>query len=146
MGISNTSIRPDFSPMANLSSYAGSLHLGAAMAYTIVQCSACHGNFVLRVALIKPASDVLGSAAYRIPGLRYWSMAFPGGAGFLLKNDQIVGRFIWGTPTCKCAKLKEIEVKLEDLPMPRPNRYRYGTQKVERGKWIPLQQAARIKF
>jgi hypothetical protein len=146
MGISNTSIRHDFSPMASLSSYAGSIHLGAAMAYVYARCGICYETFVIRVALLKPASYALGAMAYRIPGLRYGSMTNPGGAGFLLKDDQIIGRFIWGTPTCGCAKVKEVAVKLENLPMPRSNRYQYGSQTVKPGDWLPLRQEDRIKF
>lgn len=145
-GISNTDIKHDYSPMANLSSYAGSIHLGAAMAYIYVKCSRCNETFVIRVALLKHASDALGAVAFRIPGLRYWGMTNAGGAGFLLKDGQMIGRFIWGTPTCECDKLKEVAVKLENLPMPRANRYPYGSQKVKKGEWIPLRQEDRIKF
>lgn len=146
MGIANTDIKHEYSPMASLSSYAGSIHLGAAMAYIYAKCSLCNETFVIRVALLKRASDALGAVAYRIPGLRYWCMANAGGAGFLLKDGQMIGRFIWGTPTCECDKLKEVAVKQENLPMPRANRYPYGSQKVKKGEWIPLRQEDRIKF
>jgi hypothetical protein len=146
MGLSNTSIRPDFSPMASMSSYHGSLHLGAAMAYITTQCCICHVSYIIRIAGLKRAADILGAKAYRVPGLRYLSSTLPGGAGFLLKNGHIIGRIIWGTPTCNCDKLRETMVKLEELPMPRPNRYVYGSKMVEPGAWLPLQQEARIKF
>ncbi len=67
----------------------------------------------------------MGSVAYRVPGLQY-AFTHEGGAGWLVTDGQRVGRFVWGTPTCECPKLEEVAIQLSDLPLPKPNEYRYG--------------------
>ena len=130
MGLSNTSLNSPvggLTPMNFLRAHGSNLHLGDAnMALIGVKCDQCHDIFLLRVAMLAPASQVIGLRAYRIPGLKYL-FTHAGGAGFLLKEDgSMVGRFAWGTPTCECPKLKEVKVHLHDLPLPRPNTYQYG--------------------
>ena len=101
------------------------LHLGHLTALVTVNCPSCHKNFLLRVALLKPPSQVLGARAYRVPGLKY-AFTHAGGAGFLIKKMCIIGSFMWGTHTCECPKLKDVEILIHDLPLPRPNDYEYG--------------------
>lgn len=128
LGLPNLSLVKDFaSPMQFLSAHGGSLHLGNAGAIVIVNCYRCNGNFPIRVALLKPASSLLGVKAYRIPGLKYLYTQV-GGVGFLHQDGHIVGRFLWGIPTCECPKIEEVEVHLDDFPLPRPNTCIYGFQ------------------
>lgn len=114
-----------YSPMMFTAHHGDTLHLGASGAIAGVKCPGCQRAFLLRVGLASPAAEVVGAVAYRVPGLRYW-FTHQGGAGFLLKNGYIVGRFVWGTPTCDCDKIEDVEVVLKDLALPRPNNFRYG--------------------
>jgi hypothetical protein len=148
LGISNTSIRPDVSPLNSLTSYAGSVHLGTAMALVYVTCDICTHTYPIFTALLKPAATILSgpTRAYRIPGLRYFAITNPGGGGLLLDaDDRIVGRFVWGTPTCDCDKRGDVAVKLEGAPLPISNKFKYGNKVGMEGQWLPLIQAARIK-
>lgn len=96
-----------------------------------VECPACHARSLLLVGLIfrKPASpsDILGAVAYRVPGLKY-VFTHRGGAGWLVKNNQIVARFLWAGVTCPCWNLEEVEIPFADdwIPEPFPNDYSYG--------------------
>jgi hypothetical protein len=141
MGLSNTSLEcpvsVGLSPMRFLEAHGGTLHLGSCGVVVSVNCPRCHKAFLLRVALLKPELHVIGVRGYRVPGLKY-EFTHAGGAGFLLKNGRIVGRFIWGTPTCACSKLEEVEVLLDDLPLPRPNHTNYGQQTDK--TWYPVSQ------
>ncbi len=146
IGLSNTALESPvgsvLTPMRFLQTHGDTLHLGNAGAVVGVNCPSCYKNFLLRVALLEPESDVLGAKAYRIPGLRY-EFTHPEGAGFLLKHRRIVGRFIWGTLTCECHRLEDIEIQLDGFPSPRPNKYEYGRQTNE--EWHPLRLEDRIR-
>lgn len=78
----------------------------------------------------KPAnpSDILGAASYRVPGLKY-EATHRGGAGWLVKNNQIVARFLWAGVTCQCQNIEEVEIPFADdwIPEPFPNCYSYGS-------------------
>lgn len=118
------------SPMAFLEAHGGAMHLGDSGAVVGVTCPCCRKTFLLlRGASLRPASDLLGTKVCRVPGLRY-RFTHLGGLGFLLKEGHIVGRFIWGTPTCECPKLEEVEVVMEDLPLPQPNTFPYGQREM----------------
>lgn len=145
MGLSNTALNPasSLSPMKFLSAHGGGLHLGRCNVVANITCAKCQKDFLIRVALLKPGSQLLGVKAYRIPGLKY-DFTHPGGAGFLLENGRIVGRFLWGTPTCECEKLEEVEVLLDDLPLPRPNNIEYGKETGR--KWYPIFTEQQIRI
>jgi hypothetical protein len=57
---------------------------------------------------------------------------------------RIVGRFVWGVPTCECAKLEDVEIVLEELPRRLPNRFEYG-QKSKQDRH-PLAAEKRLKW
>lgn len=121
----------EVSPMQFIEAHGGTMHKGpkdhdSGGVIVGVRCLKCHETSLLRAALYKPATDLLGTKAYRIPGLQHW-FTHPGGMGFLLKEKQIVGRFIWGTPTCDCSELEDgVRVVLDEPPPPQPNNFRYG--------------------
>lgn len=144
LGLSDFSLTPQMNvtPMQFLNGHGESLHLRNASAIVIVNCSRCEKNFLIRMALLKPPSSLLGVKAYRIPGLDY-SFTRIGGAGFLLQDRNIVGRFIWGAPTCDCLKTEEIEVHLNDLTLPRSNMCEYGLQ--AEAEWLPLSLGPAIR-
>lgn len=72
LGLSNRSLSAT-TPMQSLNAHGASLHLSKDGAIVIVKCSHCDTNFLIRMALFKPASRLLGVKAYRIPGLKYES-------------------------------------------------------------------------
>lgn len=135
--------KSNLSPMQFLGAHGGSMHLGDAGAIVGVNCPRCHQSFLLRVALLEPPSELLGIKAYRVPGLRY-RFTHAGGCGFLLKEGRIVGRFIWGSPTCECHITEEVEVVLEAPPMPQPNNFKYG--QTGQTEWLPLSLGNRVRW
>ncbi|KAL9094076.1 MAG: hypothetical protein Q9165_003746 [Trypethelium subeluteriae] len=146
MGLSNRSlgnVETPLSPMEFLVGHGGTLHLGGRAALVVVRCSSCLKNFLLLVGLLESEVNVYGAKAYRVPGLRY-QFTLEGGAGFLLQNGRIVGRFIWAIPTCSCPKLEEVKISLTPPPLPRPNNYRYGQQQ-QINEWHRIQLETRIK-
>ncbi|KAF2167054.1 hypothetical protein M409DRAFT_54268 [Zasmidium cellare ATCC 36951] len=126
--LSNTSLGGAYgvaaTPIGTLEYHGNTLHHGKAGAIVGMKCMKCQRIFLLRILLYQPISTLLGVKAYRIPGLKY-RYSHAGGMGILLIRHKIVGRFVWGTPTCACPKMTEIEVAIDDLPMPRPNNSRY---------------------
>ncbi|KAK4507179.1 hypothetical protein PRZ48_000913 [Zasmidium cellare] len=128
IGLSNMSLgeahEEPLKPIIFLQLHGGTLHHGNAGAIVGIICTKCQGIFLLRILLYQPASSLIGVKAYRIPGLKY-RFSHAGGVGILLKDNRPVGRFVWGTPTCDCPKTTEIEVVVDDLPMPNPNNSRY---------------------
>lgn len=138
IGLSDRSLEgsmSDFSPMSFLQGHGATIHFSSSGALVDLNCHSCHKHFLLRVALLKPDSSVLGAKAYRVPGLKY-GFTHAGGAGLLIKDGYNVGRFVWGTPTCACPKLEDVEIPLHPLPLPRPNNYEYGRQKSK--EWRPI--------
>ncbi|KAI1399850.1 hypothetical protein F4819DRAFT_397255 [Hypoxylon fuscum] len=126
MAISNPMAR-ELCPIRFLEAHGRTLHLGNTQALVAVECSQCHETFILRVGLLKPLSHIVGAVAYRVPGLHYL-FTHEGGAGWLVKDGHRVARFVWGTPTCECPKLEEVTVRLNDLPLPEPNEFKYGSR------------------
>lgn len=138
MGLSNrvldSRVTP-LSPFEFLNSHGGTIHLGPQSAVVTVSCPACCQEFLIRTALFSNESQMAGLTAWRIAGLKY-KFSFEGGAGFVLNNGRIVGRFLWASETCDCLKLEEVEVLLSDLPVPRGNQYQYGSS--QNTGWIPV--------
>lgn len=121
IGLSDTSLgeahEDPQTPMTFLQHHGGTLHHGPAGAIVGVSCAQCRGIFLLRILLLRPPSALTGAKAYRISGLKY-RFSHAGGMGMLVLNGKMVGRFVWGTPTCECDKLAQIEVAVDDLPLP----------------------------
>ena len=144
MGLSNRvldSKATPLSPMEFLNSHGDTIHLGFQSAVVSASCPSCRQEFLFRTALFLNESQVAGSTAWRIPGLKY-GFSLEGGAGFIWKNGRIVGRFLWANQTCNCIKLEDVEVLLHDLPVPRQNEFKYGS--LENTGWIAVKQ--RMKF
>ncbi|KAL9045578.1 MAG: hypothetical protein Q9214_001402 [Letrouitia sp. 1 TL-2023] len=138
MGLSDRTLECPMSvlsPMRFLDAYGNTIHFGSSGGLVDVICYKCQKSFLIRVALLKPDSYVLGAKAYRVPGLKY-AFTHAGGAGLLVKNGCNVGRFLWSTPTCACPKLEDQEMPLHDLPLQRPNNYEYGRQNSK--EWHPV--------
>ena len=129
-------------PMRFLDAHGGTQDLGHLAATVGVQCGVCCKILLLRVAMLSSKSQMLGARAYRAPGLKY-EYGHAGGAGLLVKDGRIKGRFIWGTPTCDCPKLADVEMPLEPIALPRSNYLEYGHRK-EWG-WHPIRVGMRIK-
>ncbi|KAI1637509.1 hypothetical protein F4809DRAFT_661000 [Biscogniauxia mediterranea] len=118
-------VRGGVAPLDFMETHGRRIHLGdGAAALVAAECRRCGRGFPLRVGMVRPLAEALGSTAYRVPGLQY-RFSHEGGMGVLLKGRTIVARFVWGTPTCECPKLEEVPVQLE-LPLPQPNEFRYG--------------------
>jgi hypothetical protein len=77
--------------------HGGAMPLGEAGALVSLTCSRCHHSYLIRAALYKHVSTIQGANAYRIPGLQY-SFSLAGGMGLFLRDGEIVGRFILGSP------------------------------------------------
>ena len=142
MGLSNRALDSQpLSPMEFLNSHGGTIHLGFQSAVVSASCPACRQDFLIRTALFSNESQVAGSTAWRIPGLKY-EFSLEGGAGFILNNGRIVGRFLWASQTCDCLKLEDVEVLLNDLPVPRKNEFKYGSS--PNMGWIAVNQKMRF--
>lgn len=72
-------------------------------------------------------SQILGAVAYRVPGLKY-ALTHQGGAGWLVKDNRIVARFLWAASTCSCSNIQDVELSFPDdwLPEPWQNLFEYG--------------------
>ena len=125
------------SPFEFLNSHGGTIHFGSQSAVVSVSCPACGQEFLIRTALFSNESQVADLTAWRIPGLKF-GFSLKGGAGFVLNDGRIVGRFLWASETCDCDKLEKVEVLLSDLPVPRGNQYQYGSS--QNTGWIPVAQ------
>ena len=140
MGLSNRVLDSKMTPLSPwefLNSHGNTVHLGSQSAVVRVSCPACCQKFLIRTALFSNESQVADLTAWRIPGLKY-KYSLKGGAGFVLNNGRIVGRFLWASETCDCRKLEEVEVLLSDLPVPQGNQYEYGSS--QNTGWIPVTQ------
>ena len=138
MGFSNLALdSKPLSPMEFLNCHGGTTHLGSQSAVMSASCPARRQEFLIRTALFSNESLVAGSTAWRIPGLKY-EFSVEGGAGFILNNSRIVGRFLWASQTCDCLKLEDVEVLLNDLPVPCKNEFKYGSS--QNMGWIAVKQ------
>ena len=150
MGFSNYKLAFEMSPLTPLNfleAHGGTAHLGRCCGAVPVECPRCVKTFPIRLALYCQPKDVVGARAYRIPGLKF-RYTLRGGCGLLLKDKRVVGRFLWGTPTCECDKLTEVEVILDCLPQPTPNTHLYGRagkDEMDEYGWIPVDVGRKIK-
>lgn len=88
--------------------YAGNpLHQAEAYSDCIltVRCPGCETIFLYRASVLKGVAE--NAQLYRVPGLGYKSSS-QNGVGFLVSNNEIVGRMIHGTPACDCKILKTV--------------------------------------
>ncbi|KAL9116289.1 MAG: hypothetical protein Q9187_007187 [Circinaria calcarea] len=116
-----------FPPPEYLDGHGSTIHLSQYRAIAGITCLSCYKTFLILIAPFRPASELKGAMAYRVPGLKF-SYSTAGSAGFILKEQRMSGRFLWGLPTCQCPKIQEVEVALEDLPVPQPNNFQYGNK------------------
>lgn len=130
-------------PLGFLNAHGGTVHLGDSSGVVVVKCRLCSENFLLRVAMFRNERHFSHAQAYRLPGLKY-RFSLPGGAGVMVKDGRIVGRFIWGVPTCDCDLTETVEITLNDLPLPKQNRFDYGSSKEE--GWRPVSVLKRISL
>ncbi|KAL1639407.1 hypothetical protein SLS58_007988 [Diplodia intermedia] len=112
------------SPMAFVSARGRTIH-GHWCSVFAAACPVCHKHFLYRAALTRPPSEVLGAAAYRIPGLSY-ELALKDGVGIIVKDGHIIGRMVWACPACPCHMMERVEVRFPDLLMPMPNMNMYA--------------------
>ncbi|KAK7546567.1 hypothetical protein IWX91DRAFT_352906 [Phyllosticta citricarpa] len=131
MGLSTTQLEGgmrNVSPLKFVRHHGALIHLRERAAIVGITCSTCHGRFLYRVAPYRNLSDTLGAVAYRIPGLRY-SQTHVGGVAILVKDGYVVGRMVWATPACSCYQVRDVEVRMAELPLPAPNYYEYNNLK-----------------
>lgn len=108
----------------------GSIHLDEKSAFVGMVCPGCSQTIMTRAALYKPLAEVSGATGFRIPGLQY-ERTLPDGIGILVKNEQIVGRFLFCCPCCSNVPTREIEVELPAIPLPCPNPTPYRKNEVD---------------
>ena len=141
MGLSNRALNSKVTPLPPMdwlnSDHGGTIHLGSQSAVVSVSCPACDQKFLIRTALFSNESQAADLTAWRIPGLKY-KFSLKGGAGFVLHNGRIVGRFLWASETCDCPKLEEVEVLICDFPVPRGNQFNYGSS--QNTGWLAVTQ------
>jgi hypothetical protein len=70
-----------------------------------VKCPGCQRFFLYRASVLKGVVE--SAQLYRIPGLGYKSSS-QNGVGFLVSNNEVVGRMIYGTPACDCKTLETV--------------------------------------
>lgn len=114
-----------WNPMAEFMLYSTGIHLEERSAFVGMDCPGCSQVVLVRAAIYKQHSEVHDAIGFRIPGLQY-ERTLPDGAGILVKDENIVGRFIYCCPCCPGPPTQEIQVELPDIPMPSPNPILYG--------------------
>lgn len=73
-----------------------------------VSCKICGRRAVYRMTMWeKPMLDA--TQLYRIPGLLY-DDSVPEGVGIVVDGGRIIGKTMYGTPACKCARLQYVEL------------------------------------
>lgn len=110
--------RPEATPaLTFLRLHGGTIHLGWFGGLVGVTCRQCNESFLYRAAFYKPAAEIRGCVAYRIPGLDY-PFSWRDGVGILVDGEtkRIVGRMVWATPACACEVEKEREVVGVQVP------------------------------
>ncbi|CAF9915784.1 MAG: hypothetical protein HETSPECPRED_002582 [Heterodermia speciosa] len=128
MGLSNHALGSEMtplSPMEFFTSHGATIHSGPRGALLNLTCPSCRQDFLLRGVLYSEKEQGARLTMWRIPGLKY-TFTHEGGAGIILNYGRIVGRFLWAPQTCDCPKLADVEVELNDIPIPRANTFNYG--------------------
>lgn len=110
--------RPE-SPVDFLNGHGNTLHLHNRNHMIRVRCNSCDHESTFRAALFRTPEFVQGATAYRVPGLRY-DFTRRDGVGMLVRDGTIVGRMIWAVPSCPCAVLASVKVRMPRLPRRRP--------------------------
>ena len=128
LGLSNQALGSKMTPLSPpefFTSHGATIHSGPWGALLNVKCPSCRQDFLLRGVLYSENQEETSLTMWRVPGLKY-SFTLEGGAGIILNNGRIVGRFLWAPETCDCPKFAEVEVVLNDIPIPRSNPFNYG--------------------
>ena len=76
-------------------------------ALLIVRCPSCGESALQRVALWHAPKGQ--AKLYRIPELSFWRTV-PNGVGLVMEGTKIIGRMIYGTPTCGCHNAELVEI------------------------------------
>lgn len=128
MGLSNLALRSEMTPLSPIeffTSHGATIHSGHRGALLNVKCPSCRQDFLLRGVYYSENEQGATLMLWRIPGLKY-TFTHEGGAGIILNNSRIVGRFLWASQTCDCPKLADVEVVLNEIPIPLSNDFDYG--------------------
>ena len=114
------------SKLAWLNAHGGTIHSAQNDGDRLlsISCTACHRLFIFRAGLFESPDDVVGSTAYRIPGLKY-QFSHEDGMGICLKNGRVVGRLAWATAACKCSEVEMVKIQMSTLPAPSPRPYSF---------------------
>lgn len=118
LGLSTTDLKScgGLPPMRFMKAHGGTLHLGPRGALVGITCPSCLGSFLFRAALyVRPPSEVRGSVAYRIRGLKFRS-TLEDGIAILVKEGKVIGRMVWAVPACPCHIEEEVEIHLNPFP------------------------------
>ena len=76
-------------------------------ALVIVRCPTCCEKSLQRVALWHALKGQ--ARVYRIPGLGFWR-SLPNGVGLVMEGTKVIGRMIYGIPSCGCHNLELVEI------------------------------------
>jgi hypothetical protein len=88
-----------------------SLAVGNAGNYVcLVRCNGCNVPFVCRLYFYYGKPFAPYPKVYRILGLQY-TVSYPNGVGLIISNDHIVGRMMFGSPSCECKLMEIVEIK-----------------------------------
>jgi hypothetical protein len=70
----------------------------------LVRCRGCNTLSTIQLYLFRGRSPETQVQIYRIPGLGF-EKSYPNGVGVLLSGKKIVGRMLYGTPSCSCKSM-----------------------------------------
>lgn len=85
-----------------------------------IHCDTCGQTSAFRIGSFVRKQQLLGTKAFRIPGLKY-DMSLPNGMALLEKDGRIIGRMLWATPACPCHVTHDVKLWLPDYIAPQPN-------------------------
>ncbi|KAK4965571.1 hypothetical protein LTR42_012327 [Elasticomyces elasticus] len=114
-----------WTPMTEFMMPGRAIHIDACSCLIGMYCPTCRETVVTRAAIWIPHEKAHGAMGYRIPGLHY-ERSLPGGVGLLVKDENIIGRFIYCVPCCRDTLTHMVELNLPSPPVPSPNGFRYG--------------------
>ena len=76
----------------------------------LARCRGCNTLSTIRLYLFCGRSPETQMQIYRIPGLGL-GKSYPNGVGVLLSGKRIVGRMLYGIPSCPCKQMDFVEIE-----------------------------------
>lgn len=104
-------------PLGAMHGRYGTIHCYPYAYVCTTKCDNCSKTSMLRIGSFIALDELVDVVAFRIPGLQYLN-SLRDGVGILVKDRRVVGRFIWGVPTCDCRFLETVRVQMPNFLLP----------------------------